>query len=153
MNLRPSIQFRSPLARLKTKDDEKRVNFDPDPLLSPTGGRTTRAASRKLRKLFENSGNDDDVTEDGGRGDKNSRSNDEYEDEPETKTISKKQRKKKETKKKDSKKSTSIGRWEPWEHLEFLRGLRVHGRGRWKKIGEKIPTRYVSKGRFFAIVH
>ena len=34
------------------------------------------------------------------------------------------------------------GRWEKWEHLEFLRGLRRIGRGHWKQIGETIPTRY-----------
>ena len=35
----------------------------------------------------------------------------------------------------------TIGRWEQWEHLEFLKGLQEHGRGHWKVIAESIPTR------------
>ena len=41
------------------------------------------------------------------------------------------------------KKHTSIGRWETWERFAFLRGLRLHGKGHWKTIGESIPTRSV----------
>ena len=33
------------------------------------------------------------------------------------------------------------GRWEQWEHIEFLKGLREKGRGNWKVIAESIPTR------------
>lgn len=40
-------------------------------------------------------------------------------------------------------KSVKIGRWEKWEQIAFLQGLREHGRGRWKIIAESIPTRYV----------
>ncbi|KAG7340172.1 Myb-like DNA-binding protein [Nitzschia inconspicua] len=38
-------------------------------------------------------------------------------------------------------KRTKIGRWEKWEQIAFLRGLREHGRGHWKTIGKRIPTR------------
>ena len=66
-----------------------------------------------------------------------------HQPEHKAKTICK-QRKKRETKKKDPKKSFPNGRWQPWEHLEFLRGLRVHGKGHWQEIAENIPTRCVS---------
>ncbi len=36
------------------------------------------------------------------------------------------------------------GRWTPDEKLLFLHGLKLHGRGRWKKIRQFLPTRYVS---------
>jgi hypothetical protein len=38
-------------------------------------------------------------------------------------------------------KRTTVGRWEQWEQIEFLKGLRAHGRGHWKVIAEGIPTR------------
>jgi hypothetical protein len=41
-------------------------------------------------------------------------------------------------------KRTKIGRWEKWEQITFLQGLREHGRGHWKIIAERIPTRYVN---------
>jgi hypothetical protein len=42
-------------------------------------------------------------------------------------------------------KRTKVGRWEKWEQITFLQGLREHGRGHWKVIAERIPTRYVSR--------
>ncbi|KAI2501091.1 hypothetical protein MHU86_13382 [Fragilaria crotonensis] len=33
------------------------------------------------------------------------------------------------------------GRWTPDEKLLFLHGLKLHGRGRWKKIRYYLPTR------------
>jgi hypothetical protein len=36
---------------------------------------------------------------------------------------------------------TKVGRWEQWERFAFLRGLRMYGRGKWKKISKLIPTR------------
>lgn len=36
------------------------------------------------------------------------------------------------------------GRWTPDEKLLFLHGLKLHGRGRWKKIRYYLPTRYVT---------
>ena len=47
----------------------------------------------------------------------------------------------KKRKKAKPKKGATTGRWETWERFEFLRGLRRHGRGNWKTIGESIPTR------------
>lgn len=35
------------------------------------------------------------------------------------------------------------GRWTLQERLAFLRGLRVHGKSKWKEISKMIPTRYV----------
>jgi Myb-like DNA-binding domain len=35
------------------------------------------------------------------------------------------------------------GRWTPDEKLLFLHGLKLHGRGRWKRIRQFLPTRYV----------
>lgn len=35
------------------------------------------------------------------------------------------------------------GSWSKYEHLAFLHGLRLYGPGKWKKICELIPTRYV----------
>jgi hypothetical protein len=37
----------------------------------------------------------------------------------------------------------NTGRWTEWEKLAFLKGLRLYGRGNWKKISDMIPTRYV----------
>lgn len=42
------------------------------------------------------------------------------------------------------KKRVSVGRWEKWERMAFLKGLRHHGRGHWKLISTGIPTRYES---------
>jgi ketosteroid isomerase-like protein len=33
------------------------------------------------------------------------------------------------------------GRWEKWEQIAFLKGLRKHGKGKWKLIRSKIKTR------------
>lgn len=41
----------------------------------------------------------------------------------------------------------NTGRWTEWEKLAFLKGLRLHGRGNWKKISSMIPTRYVHDTR------
>jgi hypothetical protein len=54
---------------------------------------------------------------------------------------SKKQSTKRKIKKKMKK--VKIGRWEKWEQIKFLEGLRLYGRGHWKKIADTIPTRYV----------
>jgi hypothetical protein len=35
------------------------------------------------------------------------------------------------------------GRWTLQERLSFLRGLRLHGKSKWKEISKMIPTRYV----------
>ena len=35
----------------------------------------------------------------------------------------------------------NTGRWETRERLYFLQGLRLYGKGRWKKISELISTR------------
>jgi Myb-like DNA-binding domain len=37
--------------------------------------------------------------------------------------------------------SSRSGRWTPEEKLLFLHGLRLYGRGRWKKIRQFLPTR------------
>jgi SHAQKYF class myb-like DNA-binding protein len=37
--------------------------------------------------------------------------------------------------------SHNVGKWEEWERIRFLQGLRRYGRGKWSKIGEGIPTR------------
>ena len=34
-----------------------------------------------------------------------------------------------------------FGRWEKREKLAFLQGLRLFGRGKWKRIGDNIPSR------------
>lgn len=159
------LSLRSPLARLNENGEENVAQY------SASGGRTTRAISRKLRRLFDENGSDENENE-----------NDEYKNCAEnenplldgcfatseknigddssnrmaydrkknttttmaqtpttalTTTTTKKKTKSKATKR------TSIGRWETWERFEFLRGLRKHGKGNWKKIGESIPTRYV----------
>lgn len=44
---------------------------------------------------------------------------------------------------KQEKVKKNVGRWDHWERLAFLEGLRRYGRGRWKKISDMIPTRYV----------
>ena len=36
-----------------------------------------------------------------------------------------------------------IGRWENWECMLFLDGLKIHGKGKWKQIALLIPTRLV----------
>jgi len=35
----------------------------------------------------------------------------------------------------------NTGRWETWERLRFLQGLRIYGKGKWKQISEMISTR------------
>ena len=45
------------------------------------------------------------------------------------------------------------GRWKYWEHIEFLKGLRREGKGKWKAIGRAIPTRYVGILYYFYIIH
>jgi hypothetical protein len=37
--------------------------------------------------------------------------------------------------------SGNSGRWEKWERMLFLQGLRRFGRGKWTKISEMISTR------------
>jgi len=37
--------------------------------------------------------------------------------------------------------SIKRGRWERWEKVAFLKGLRKYGKGKWKLIGSLIPTR------------
>jgi hypothetical protein len=37
------------------------------------------------------------------------------------------------------------GRWTFEEKILFLKGLRRYGRGKWKKIGSLLPTRYVQE--------
>jgi hypothetical protein len=44
-------------------------------------------------------------------------------------------------------KRVSVGRWEKFERMAFLKGLRQHGRGHWKLISTGIPTRYESRER------
>ena len=39
------------------------------------------------------------------------------------------------------KKKGVAGRWEQFERHAFLRGLRYHGKGKWKAIASYIPTR------------
>jgi superfamily I DNA and RNA helicase len=58
---------------------------------------------------------------------------------------SRKTRAKKATQKKTKHKNPNHteGRWKPWEHIEFLKGLRREGKGKWKAIGMAISTRYV----------
>lgn len=155
MDLRPSLPVRSPLARLNSNHQRQRDQNHSNRLFSPGGGRTTRAVSRKFRKLFED--HEDEprgiikiasspifATSSGDRG------SDSRTDVGENRiVVASKPKKKagpknataKKTKSK-LKKETSVGRWEDWERFEFLRGLRLHGRGNWKKIGESIPTRY-----------
>jgi len=41
----------------------------------------------------------------------------------------------------DRSRSSRSGRWTPDEKLLFLHGLKVYGRGRWKKIRQFLPTR------------
>jgi hypothetical protein len=40
-------------------------------------------------------------------------------------------------------KKKNVGRWFQHERRAFLSGLRIHGRGKWKKISKMIPTRQV----------
>jgi hypothetical protein len=49
------------------------------------------------------------------------------------------------TSSKPSVKMTLTGgtRWAEWEHMEFLKGVKIHGRGKWSLISQNIPTRYV----------
>ena len=58
------------------------------------------------------------------------------------KTRTKKATRKK-TKHKNKNPDHAEGRWKYWEHMEFLKGLRREGKGKWKAIGRAIPTRYV----------
>ena len=58
-----------------------------------------------------------------------------------------------------SKEKESTGRWTREEHLAFIKGLELHGRG-WKKIATLIKTRTVVQIRphaqneyFLAILH
>ena len=37
-----------------------------------------------------------------------------------------------------------VGSWTRMEHLAFLHGLRLYGPGKWKKLCDLIPTRYVA---------
>jgi Myb-like DNA-binding domain len=59
-----------------------------------------------------------------------------------TKIIPSKKRRSTVTSSKKPPKRPKIGRWEKWEQIAFLQGLREHGRGHWKTIAESIPTRY-----------
>jgi hypothetical protein len=38
-------------------------------------------------------------------------------------------------------KKSIVGHWYPWERYEFLRLMKVHGRGKWKLISESLPLR------------
>lgn len=38
-------------------------------------------------------------------------------------------------------KPVTTGRWEQHERHAFLQGLRLHGKGKWKAIGNFVPTR------------
>ena len=156
MDLRPSPPHRSPLASMDDNQQNQRNQIDIS-FFSP-GGRTTRAVSRKLRKIFQE-GDDEaaknprkvssskafptPIDENGGKNAdgieviNRPTKSDEQETLSNVSTASK-------SKKLKSKTGTSVGRWETWERFEFLRGLRRHGKGRWKTIGESIPTRYVS---------
>lgn len=53
-------------------------------------------------------------------------------------------KRKHEIKRKYEKKPTKLGlargRWERWERVRFLEGLRIHGKGKWKQIARMIPT-------------
>jgi hypothetical protein len=42
----------------------------------------------------------------------------------------------------NNKQQHKTGRWTQGERFAFLQGLRIHGRGKWKKISRTIPTRY-----------
>ena len=57
------------------------------------------------------------------------------------KTRTKKDSTRKKTKHKNP--DHAEGRWKYWEHMEFLKGLRREGKGKWKAIGRAISTRYV----------
>ena len=35
----------------------------------------------------------------------------------------------------------NVGKWQDFERIKFLQGLRRYGRGKWSKIGEGISTR------------
>ena len=140
MDLRPSLPLRSPLSSLD--NHQRRGNQDDiGALFSPGGRRTRRAASLKIRTHFE------DDEESMGASHENHSRTDNAENKvsvahkPNAKGGSKKCPPAKKRKKK-IKKHTVIGRWEPGERFAFLRGLRIHGKGNWKKIGESIPTRY-----------
>ena len=151
MDLRSSLPLvRSPLIRLNSNQQRQHDRKKIDVQFSPQGGRTTRATTRKIRKLFED--NDENkaascaisTTSNGSGIDPSTDVNENQIDVAQgsnteagpKETAPPKKRKTK------PKKRTSIGRWETWEKFAFLRGLRRHGRGHWKKIGESIPTRY-----------
>jgi hypothetical protein len=156
MDLRPSLPFRSPLARLNSNQQRQRDQNHTNTLFSPGGRRNTRAASRKLRKLFEDPEDEPRgpikiasstiLATSSGDGGSDSRTDvGENRIVVASKPNHKAGLKNAATSKKIKlklKKQTSVGRWETWERFEFLRGLRRHGRGNWKKIGESIPTRY-----------
>lgn len=158
MDLRPSISLRSPLSRLNSNMQRQRDRDHIGTLFSPGGGTTTRASSRKLRALFDDHADDDEkaisaavfASAGGDDGENDSRTEAVVENpigvasKPKKKAGRKAASAPKKAKLKP-KKRTSIGRWETWERLEFLRGLRRHGKGRWKKIGESIPTRYAPR--------
>ena len=168
MDIRPSLPLRSPLARLNSNRQRDQDEIDTT-LFSPGGGTTTCAGSRKLRKLFErleedeprntihiassstfatsSSGGADSRTNSSGSGSGSDSKTNTWENriERKKKAVPKKIKSKSKSKSKSKlpKKRTSIGRWEIWERFEFLRGLRCHGKGHWKKIGERIPSRCV----------
>ena len=152
MDVRPSRSHRSPLARLTGNQQNQRNRKKNDPDSMVNGGRTTRSTSRKVRKRLKIEEGNENLSR------QNSATSDDADDCVDSEThvfenrirISRKEKKNAEPKlsvsskkkKLKMKKRTSVGRWEPWEKLEFLRGLRRHGKGHWKKIGEAIPTRY-----------
>lgn len=43
------------------------------------------------------------------------------------------------------------GRWEKKESIAFLKGFRLHGKGKWKQIAKSIPTRYVMLCRVYDV--
>lgn len=152
MDLRSSRSLRSPLESLSSNQRNNRDRENVDPIFSLNEGRTTRSASRKVRTLVESEDRNENLS-----CDSSSESND-ADDRADSGTeatenqvhVSRNRKnivgakrlvptKKKKLKMKNR---TSIGRWERWEKFEFLRGLRRHGEGKWKKIGENIPTRY-----------
>lgn len=149
MDLRPCRSHRSPLARLTGNQQNQPNRQKNDPISTANGGRTTRSTTRKVRKRLKIEEGNENLSR------QNSATSDDADDSVDSEThvvknrirISKKKAEPKlsvppKKKKFKMKKRTSVGRWEPWEKLEFLRGLRRHGKGHWKKIGEAIPTRY-----------
>ena len=159
-----SSPLRSPLAILddnRHQQQQQQQQSPPYLQFSNGAGATTRAVSRKLRRLFEY--DDKNSTPSMKSAVANNRPDavtDEDRDhgstiaDPSRTTTTTATKKKKSTKKKtvvSGRKSsknkkqqpTARGRWQTWERFEFLKGLRRHGRGHWKIIGESIPTRYV----------